>query len=379
MICVLIINGCGDDAIFTMFEKSNLKIIIKGTYASNSPQAWINNGISADDSMGNADTSGEPTLFMLDIAEIKINNDSFANYRKVYSETLNEESSFFNGTGVSFPCDNVFPDKNYSIFKVYLRKMIFNNAYLYNIENSVWTEAEAAEVIFNEKNTLGYDFNQRQIYTYYDYISEGTSNKIFPISIPIIENFNFDRENNYIIEIRLVIKNYIKKYQYTYTDGENGVAFFALADFLRDMQAGDAYQGGNLIGVARVYNPEETVTVSGNAGAANCYVVAIPENEDIADYTITLPVRPAGTYLDEVAAWDNYDDAFSDIKIPPLAAWSSDGTYRLDNVPIGRNYKLYRSIDGHGAAAIPANFSNQTVTVTVDGTESNIIANLGAN
>ncbi len=111
-------------------------------------------------------------------------------------------------------------------------------------------------------------------------------NRIFPLSIPIDGGLIYDKEEKEtVLEIRLVVKNFIKVYEYDYTGGL--IRYFGLSDWLRDVKADETDIGGNVIAVARSYVPGKTVTISGNTGVGSRYVVAIFAENDIADYTLT--------------------------------------------------------------------------------------------
>jgi len=61
--------------------------------------------------------------------------------------------------------------------------------------------------------------------------------------------------------------------------------------------------------------------------------------------------------------WTDHEDSRKNLKIPPLATWTSSGSYQLTNVPPG-TYTLYYSTTPVSAGSLPKDFS-AGVTVTV--------------
>ncbi|HNU92039.1 MAG TPA: hypothetical protein PKO25_09210, partial [Spirochaetota bacterium] len=286
-----------------------------------------------------------------------------------------------------------------------IRKMIFDNARTYHkIGPGSWIYDEDSETIFQEKVVKGFDFNQLQVNTYFDSLRVEASriNRIFPLVIPIEGGLEYSRSNKEtVLEIRLVIKNFVKKYEYDYfSDRHYVVHFFGLSDWLRDVKADEDDIGGNVITVARAYVPGKTATVTGTAGAANNrYVVMIPAEKDIAEYTLSAsgatrptvdPPKPpslAGTtieaYLDYYLAyekykednndfasellddydgnyagpWEAYNDACNAFRIPALVTYADGGNFTFTNVPVGRSYKAYYWTGVPGSSDLPGKVS----------------------
>ncbi len=100
-----------------------------------------------------------------------------------------------------------------------------------------------------------------------------------------------------VLDIRLVMKNFIKKYEYdvmSYApDFDDDLAapviahYYAMSDWLRDVKAGDGYIGGNLHGIARSYVPGTTGTITANVSNPG-YIIAIPAGAEISNYYIDL-------------------------------------------------------------------------------------------
>lgn len=409
---------CGDVPIFDEFATNRLRVVIKGTYESNSPAPWTS-GFVEDDSK-NTFTTGkgasalpQPLEFMLDIAEIRLQGDStdkFAFYRNTYRFPFLDSEPFFSGEGIWYENDDPYPDYQYHNVLLYIRKMIFPNAVDYIYYNSGWTFYETVETIFSENDVYGYDFNQLQYNTYWDSLREEADDvlRVFPLSVPISGGLIFNNQvEETVLEIRLVIKNFIKQYEYDYTDTDgyrHVVHYWGLSDWLRDVQADEAVVGGNVLAVARVYVPGKTVTLTGSS-AGNRYVMAI-ESSSETEYELTSSARPAtcdppkppnvvdptniesildhylqyqayqvkynkfltdcvdnGTFLFGTE-WDEYENRMSSFKVPPIVTYST-GTYTLENVPVGKTYYIYESTGAFAVGSIPSTYSHiKTITIT---------------
>jgi hypothetical protein len=230
-----------------------------------------------------------------------------------------------------------------------------------------------------------YNINRFQVNTYYDSLRLEADyiNRVFPLQVRIPAGMYYSKEyEQAVLEVRLVFKNFIKKYEYDYYSDnvQNLIHFYGLSDWLRDIQGGETAIGGNLHSVARFYVPSMVGTITGTSPGTG-YIIAIPADESISDYnmdtsTITrggncdFPQTPSSPtdyiepYMDyylkyekykvdwnlKISScsdsdtyeqeWDNYESAVSSFKIPPLAVWSTGGTYTLDNVMPG-DYKVY--------------------------------------
>ena len=402
---LLTLTACGDTPIFSEMSSNRLRVVIKGTLETEEISHFTNlNSLTANnsavqdsgnsyDSVDDVVSPGEdalPTTFMFDIAELRLDNEKFANYRQIFEVSLAGDGSsepFFNGTGVELKNDDPAED-HYDTVKLYIRKMIFDNAMIYQSTGDTLTYEDPAEVIFKENDRKGFDFNQLQVNSYWDSLREESSDYLrnFPLKIPIIGGFEYDKNNKEtVLEIRIVIKNFIKKYEYDYYD--SGVFkvchYYAFSDWLRDVRAGESDIGRNIHAVARAYVPGKTGTVTVTAAAGN-YVIAIPSTEPISDYSLTqagnsirnlnpcdLPQPPSdpGSYIEAVldyylkyekykydwnniassaacdtlseyeTAWDTYEAAVENYKIAPYIGYST-GTVTFSNMAPG-SYNFY--------------------------------------
>ncbi|HQO03963.1 MAG TPA: hypothetical protein PLI62_17025 [Spirochaetota bacterium] len=421
---------CGDVPIFDEFATNRLRVVIKGTYESNSPAPWTS-GFVEDDSK-NTFTTGkgasaltQPLEFMLDIAEIRLQGDStdkFAFYRNTYRFPFLDSEPFFSGEGIWYDNDDPYPDYQYHNVLLYIRKMIFPNAVDYIYYNSGWTFYETVETIFSENDVYGYDFNQLQYNTYWDSLREEADDvlRVFPLSVPISGGLIFNnQEEETVLEIRLVIKNFIKQFEYDYTDTDgyrHVVHYWGLSDWLRDVQADEEVIGGNVLSVARVYVPGKTATISGSV-AAGLYVMAIESGDSIANYSLAVddrkrpvqnsksaltgcgPPKPPNVvdptnieslldyYLQYQAYqvqynnfitecvddgtfkfgldWDAYENKVGNFKIPPIVTCST-GTYTLENVPVGKTYYVYVSNTVSAKSVLPEQFTLLGGPITID-------------
>ena len=396
-------SGCDGEPVFTEMATNRLKIVIKGTLESeggsnfNDMAAYSADTTNAnfqDDSVDDNPSSSDnelPTQFMLDLAEIRLGGEKIANYRQVFKFDLTGDGStvpFFNGNGVVLKNDDP-PEGRYDTVQVYIRKMVFDNAEVYSSSGSGFTHSGASQVIFHEETVNGFDFNQLMVNSYWDSLRLESAEilRIFPLQVPIVGGLDYNRyDPETVLEIRFVVKNFVKKYEYDYYSG--GVYkvshYYAFSDWLRDVRGGEYDIGRNIHAVARAYVPGKTGTATVN-GVANQYVIMIPESEDIADYYITdtgvnlrdandydfpLPPRFPGAYIEAVldyylkyekyeydwqtkydliagipdfdgyqAEWNIYEESVKNFKVAPYVKYGSSPIV-FNNVAPGR-YKVY--------------------------------------
>lgn len=273
-------SSCGDDPLITELVENRVKVLLKGTFES-------------DDSVPAWSVSG-PSVFYLDISEIRADGDKFANYRYVDSIPLNETNGFFNGQGLSYQSDDLYIDDKYDNLQLYIRKMGFDNA-----------SPSTTTFYFNDKDVPGYDFNLKQIYLESGPDDDET-NLVFPLLVPVAGSINYDGEGEWVVEVRVVIKNNIKQYSTS-----DGITFWAIQDNINDVsnESSVGYIGGNLASIAYAYKKEYTGTIT--VPSATGFLIAIPAEDDIADY---------------VGA-----------KIPPYVTRST----QLKNIPVGVQMKVY--------------------------------------
>ena len=392
--------GCSGEPAFTDLENNNLVINLKGTYASNSPQDWnIPGGVGALETNSIDDYSGapyeNPTYFAMDIAEIRLvdtegKQHKFSNYRQGVVATIdNTTEPFFNGAGVILQGDDV-PEGNYLYVLLYVRKMIFDKSITYHRIESGWQSLGSATTTFFEKNVFGYNVNDRLTQAYADAIKYETSvnNRVFPIVISIKGGLNIQNSYPSVLEIRIVLKNFIKRYESDYYTGSGFCVthYYGPSDWVRKVEAGENDIGGNLHTVARTYIQGYTGVITGVAAASDNYYIAVPAGETIEDYTYDglinrgnqsadcdLPRYPSVPvtidimqYLDYFLKvedyneewnalvpgtcdsfttyqnnWNAYISEVENFSVAPLATFSSGVTYTITNVPPG-TYEVYR-------------------------------------
>ncbi|MCP4137110.1 MAG: hypothetical protein GY754_39440 [bacterium] len=365
-----------DKALFDELAENRIEIRLKGTYASNSPKTLdtatidtVNSGDMVDDSVDDApNTDTAPTKIMLDIAELSIvdtdgNEEKFANVRQVKTASLLATDDFFDGTGIVLGNnDDVSPDKTYSYVKVYLRKIIFDNATNYTHNGSSWVldtgsakvksdnsdgSSSLYQTVFDEQDVSGYDINTTryylsQYYNLHNYYWAKTQNLVYPLTIPIVGGLKFDNsDEKTVLEIRLIVNNFIKKYEYHYLYDDNFddtyedyiVHFYGFSDWLRDAKDGwnnravenadynndddeggtDEFLGGNIIAVARSYVPSKSQSISGTVGTDE-YVIAIPATDTLTGYDDITHYAAASsnirtTYVAACDVYQNVDDS----------------------------------------------------------------------
>lgn len=429
--------SCNGRPLFDELAENRIKVILKGTFASNSPRDWQGLTVTACDGTDDCDTSVDdlkdsngdldvsnddtPSVFRMDIAELKMsrsdggNPQSFANYRQVYEFSLNDNQDFFNGKGVPYESDDVTPDYEFRWIRVYFRKMMFDAAMKYT--NGDVSKDEEWRTVFNENEVDGFDLNNLQLNTYYDTLRKESSNlnRVFPLSVRILDGLVFDPdEESTVLEIRFVVKNFVKMYEYSGEDlsGDSYLLhYWGLSDWLRNVDADEEDIGGNILAVARSYVVGKTAEISGTA-TSDRYVIAISSDYNIASFTLddTDRSRPSedceppdsisganssdietvldyylqyeqnkedyNTFVDCVEGegdyvgnsyahqWRTYEKNVSTHKIPPLATWSVGGTYTLKNVPIDRKYKVYISDSTPDDGDLPGTFTECDSTDT---------------
>ena len=245
-------SSCGDDPLITELVENRVKVLLKGTFES-------------DDSVPAWSVSG-PSVFYLDISEIRADGDKFANYRYVDSIPLNETNGFFNGQGLSYQSDDLYIDDKYDNLQLYIRKMGFDNA-----------SPSTTTFYFNDKDVPGYDFNLKQIYLESG-PDEDETNLVFPLLAPVAGSINYDGEGEWVVEVRVVIKNNIKQYL-----ASGGINFWAITDNINPVSSSPVgYIGGNLATIAYAYKKDYTGTIT--VPSATDYLVAIPAEDDISEY-----------------------------------------------------------------------------------------------
>ena len=257
-------SGCDNEELLSEMASSRLLIVLKGTYASNSPRPWVTyamenpySDIVQDDSVvdcstdpggGNSDVF--PSFFMLDLAEMKLGIDDkypFSKYRQTQAINLSDGHPFFNGAGIILESDDV-PSSGYFFIGLYIRKMLFDNAKRFAADTNGWISSYITD-IFQEMDVPGFNFNQYNVNSKYDTLRfEGTlSNRVFPLIVPIEGGLLFHNSLPYtVLEIRLIVKNYIKKYESESYNGMiyNANHFYAFSDWLEDVKEDETSLGG---------------------------------------------------------------------------------------------------------------------------------------
>jgi len=188
------------------------------------------------------------------------------------------------------------------------------------------------------------------------------------------------------LEIRIVVKNFIKKYEfYNYADTIQVTHYYAPSDWLYDVQQDETEIGGNVLAVGRMYVPGLTGRISGSNGTGhNAHIIAVPAGSLISQYTrsvanprnhgCNLPNMPGiffmgsnpeealerallfeyykiqwnamvptscTSYEDYCGKWDTFIGTVGKVRIPELATYAlSGGPYSIENVNPGQ-YDVY--------------------------------------
>jgi hypothetical protein len=306
-----VIVNCNKEPLLTDLGTRKLVVILKGTYESNNPMPWSMPAINSadyltymqDDSVYICNSTADvlPSAFMIDIAEMRLldsrgSSYKFSNYRQTFAFGLNDIDPFFNGAGYPLTNDDV-PSKAYPAIGLYIRKMLLDGAQRYVSKEEGWAPSTVWDV-YKEGEYPTYNFNGLQIHSYFDTLRlESTSlNRVYPLLIPINDIMTggtgmfYSSSFTYtVLEIRIVVKNYIKKYEQKSTSLTNfGVIHFhALSDFVNDVERDDTVIGGNVIAIARTYIPELVGKISGSTTPGR-HVIAIPSTTKLSSYSLNV-------------------------------------------------------------------------------------------
>ncbi|MBN2077640.1 MAG: hypothetical protein JW838_01650 [Spirochaetes bacterium] len=408
--------GCGDRPLLTEMGTSRLMVVLKGTYESNSPMPWSMpvpgtddySDYLVDDSVDDCDMEGpNPSLLMLDIAEMKLmdskgKNHRFSNYRQTLSFFFSDTDPFFNGLGVVLENDDV-PARKYPYLAVglYVRKMLIDSAIRYEPSKGGWESLYVWDS-FDSSELPSFNFNKYQVHSYYDTLRLESAylNRVYPLVIPIADFTTGDlglffnkKPPLTVLEIRMVVKNYVKKYEYDSYPYQNH--YFALSDWLQNVEADETNIGGNVVTIARTYIPGMTGSIRGSNGGDGRHIIAIPAGVDIDQYTLdpdpyggsatgdvrtnnpcNLPKAPPQYFGPSISEaldyylktemrrsewndvvpvecpdfstyqqnWDTFSrEVNGGFRLPPLAVYAeAGGNFTISNVPPGR-YDIYRA------------------------------------
>lgn len=409
--------GCGDRPLLTEMGTNRLMVVLKGTYESNSPMPWSMpvptdldyETLVLDDSVDDCDVAGpNPSFLMMDIAELKLvdskgKNYRFANYRQTLAFPFSDLEPFFSGLGVVLENDDVPSRKEpYVAIGLYLRKMLMDSAIRFYPGADGW-QPQYEWDSFDSQEFPSFNFNQFQIHSFYDTLryEKAYINRVYPLTIPITDlntgnlGFIYNKEPPLtVLEIRMVVKNFVKKYEYgSYPDQ---VHYFALSDWLQNVEPDETSIGGNIITAVRSYVPGMTGAIRGSNTGGDRHIIAIPAGADIRLYT--LNTDPYGTSIGDnvrsnnpcnvpwdpglyfgpniaealdkymliemnkvkwndlvpgacnsfdsyIANWDIFSgEVNGSFKLPPLAVYAlGSSEFSIDNVAPGQ-YDLYRAI-----------------------------------
>jgi hypothetical protein len=354
-------------------------------------------------------------------SEIQINSERFANYRGVFSCPMTDTEPFFSGAGIGIRSDDVRTGRNYNTLELFLRKTVCDNAFSFYPVSGTLNKTETT--LFHEVKVNGYDFILEQVNSFYDTLKNNQSsiNRVYPLNVPISGGFVYDNKNDYVLEVRVVVKNFLKRYETIKTTDNVTYAYhyFGTSDWLYDARGGDSYIGGNMIGVARWYIKGQTTTVQGSVSGSG-WVVGIPAGDTASDYMISSAerTRPSDAWAPRnsskagsdiislldydvdlqkraddyyqlysavtadlsipvyTTTWDTYNNKVSSFKIPPYAVYmSSGGTFSILNVPLGQSLRLfYISDSGFKMGDLPVPTGSGTVITVPASVPSGVYA-----
>ena len=276
-----LVLSCGDEALLTDFTTDRITIVLKGTLESSSVvSSWTGTGL--------------PSVYYLDLSEMRLGDESFQRDRQLKAIGVNDSEPFFNGTGIMVSARDVDPGSYYFYMQLFFRKMAFNGA------------SYGSNFYFGSEYVEGYDFNINQIRRE----NEITGNIVFPHLVFLSGGITPDLTSDWVIEVRYVVKNNIKKYK-----NYLGTEFWAIADNVSNVvnETAAVFIGGNIASVAFAYKIGQTGTIT-HSTAATDYLVAVPSAESI--------------------------NLFSNGIIPPFISKGSV-TDVLENIPVGVSVDVY--------------------------------------
>lgn len=434
----LFILSCGNKPLFTDLAENSLVVKLKGTYESTNPAPW-DLTVLGDSTQAEAASviqhpnisESFPSVFKLDLAEMRLvdgagNNEAkFSIYREVFDDlTISnpDTSDFFNGNGITLHNDDVRSGIDYRYVKLYIRKMVFNGAQQYVWNGTGWNAVSGYPIAtFHESDYNNqFDFNQYLTNSrYYAIRKEATyTNEVFPVTIPISGGMMFNKEDKQtVLEIRLVIKNFVKKYEtevYDSNNNRNLIHYYAVSDWLQSVNPFENTLGGNLLGVATSYVPGKTGTYNASKNATAGYVILIPGGDNISNYSISqndlrslytggpgqtncdltvIPTFPTnsssdmdgvlnyylkteeykikwtqcGGFTNYTTAWDTFHTA-STLKLPPYVIYlAGGGNGPINNIKPG-SYDVYQTTLGYtytfGVLPIASEFTS-VINITI--------------
>ncbi|MDH5720112.1 MAG: hypothetical protein OEZ13_05740 [Spirochaetia bacterium] len=325
---IIILINCTGKPILSELANSRINVILKGTYESNNPYSW-NTDSYVDDAYSSATITGLTNVipgnaiplvdqkYYIDIAEIRISKQNeitdttiledywhyFARERQVLcSETaalyekqldscdtnngVEKINEFFN-EGFSYPAVDLESGK-YQHLAIYVRKMITYPSKSYNSDGSFYDDIVAA---FDNKRINGYDISSRYQWAAADDTAEDTP-RLFPLQRTDLSLEIPETDKNYVLEIRVFLKNLMMKHLFEYTEIDTGeikyLSFLGPSDHKANHQFNDATNkgklGGNILIAARAYVPDETGSIriindTGADGSVMFYYAVMPSGE----------------------------------------------------------------------------------------------------
>ena len=204
---------------------------------------------------------------------------------------------FSAGSGTLFENDDA-PSKAYGAILLYVRKMLIDGARKYTPDSDGW-KSEPIWDVFSEKELPSFNFNKYQMHSFYDTLRYESAymNRVYPLVITISDLKGMVFSNEFpltVLEVRIVVKNFIKKYEQTGIKGGVNTAthYYAFSDWLQDVQEDDRVIGGNILTVARSYIPGLVGTIKGTIPSSTStpgrHIIAIPHDptkNNIYEYT----------------------------------------------------------------------------------------------
>jgi len=358
--------NCTNDAVISSLINNRMNLILKGTYESNSP--YSQQSIYADDGLVTeaaknssspiatdaSNLSADQLKFYMDIAEIRLStgnglaleNDPkdyytfFARTRKllctdyiakngkpldtcVQNNGIENLANFFE-EGLTYPSSDV-ENGIYNHIAIYFRRLVTYPAKIYNNTGVLSSERSSD---FDNREIFGVDIENDSLVSY-QYGPTDDKNiispRLFPLEQTGLEMHVFGGDNEFVLEVRIFLKNLWMKHIFKFgtTEESFDFVFIGPSDFRQNHRYSDITEfgklGGNIILNARIYYPDNIGHIDiNNTGTVTCaglYYYSLVRNNEFFD----------GNHI-------------------PYAATKGGATATIKNLPQGF-YDLYISCD----------------------------------
>jgi len=365
---ILLLQFCTNEPILSQLVNSRIKMIVKGTYESNSPYAHRATLYEDDYDSGDLQPFNRAINFSemkmyLDIAEIRIATgngfttgtqaedywDFFARDRILLcseytalqskeldtckeNEGVTKLTSFFE-EGFSYPVLDLAAT-TYQHLAIYIRKFITSPSSFYDDAMVLTTTSPKAKFDQRQLNAL-------DIAKFYQYNPTETSDlnpKLFPLEKTGLSLVVPPGDESYVLEVRIFMKNLFMTHNQSDKnitgDGiAQSISYIGISDWLYNYSYKDTsssptngrlvsdQMGGNILMTARIYEPKKvaTITITSDGGTS----------------------APSSPYYALVET----GTTFTPTANLPLAATQATLPASIINLPTNKSYDVYKTCD----------------------------------